>query len=242
MNIGIKEAFAFGVPYLIAVGACYQFGYWGAFNINALEFITFADIAKLTVYPLTASLVFFLAGILMYGILMAQVGFPRFTPEGGSPVGVKVTSWVRKYWRMLYVLLIFAIIQVVINVPEPKKWMIVAILFSLLCPPGIYYHEKLIKLIPNPRIRSTTLMLLLFLPIFSFAHGRQQAFLVKTGASEQFVDVARSKLPLVSDEKNPVAYLGFLGSVYILREAKTGQIVFVKQSDDSLLFLAPKPQ
>jgi len=46
MNFGIKEAFAVVVPYLIAVGACYLFGYWGAFHINVLEFISFADLAS----------------------------------------------------------------------------------------------------------------------------------------------------------------------------------------------------
>ncbi len=77
--------------------------------------------------------------------------------------------------------------------------------------------------------------------MMSFAHGRLDAFYVKTGASGQFVDVVRSKLPIENDENNRVAYLGYLGNVYVLREARTGQLVLVKQSDDSPLFLSSKP-
>lgn len=235
MNFGIKEAFSVGVPYLIAVGACYLFGYWGAFNINVLEFISFADVAKLAVYPLMASLLLFLAGVL-YGELMSV---PHLPPGGGSASRLEVFG--RKHWRGLIVLQITITALVAIFAPEPVKWFVVALLVSLLSTP-LTHVEKFIDLMPNPRARSTTLFLLLLLPTISFAFGREQAFLVKTGASKQFVDIARSKLPLEGDAKTPVAYLGFLGNVYVLREAKTGQIIFVKQRDDSPLFLAPKPQ
>lgn len=70
----------------------------------------------------------------------------------------------------------------------------------------------------------------------------EQAYFVKTGASELFVDAVRSKLTLTGDAKDPITYIGFLGNVYVLRETRTGQIVFVKQSDDSPLFLVPKQQ
>ncbi len=241
MNLGIKEAFAVGVPYFIAVGACYLFGYWGAFNINVLEFITFADVAKLAVYPLMVSLVF---GLL--GLLFVEVITPSYLPKDGSLFGsasgqrAGIPMWCWKNGRLIIALQILLIAYVAIYATEPRKWVIVAWLIIFSGIPLLADLEKFIELVPNPRIRLSALLLLLSLPSFSFAYGRQQAFLVKTGASEQFVDVARSKLLLVNAAKNPVAYLGFLGGVYVLREAKTGQIVFVKQSDDPL-FLAPKP-
>lgn len=235
MNLGIKEALAVGVPYFIAVGACYLFGYWGAFHINVLEFISFTDIAKLAVYPLMASLVFVLAGVLFAELVHS----PHRPPGGGS--SSKAGQFGQKYWRWILALQIFITVLIAIYAPEPGKWFAVAMLVSFLSTP-LTHIEKLIEVVPNPRARATTLFLVLLLPSISFAYGRQQAFLVKTGASEQNVDVARSKLPIASDEKNTVAYLGFLGSVYVLREAKTGQVVFVKQRDDSPLFLMPKPQ
>lgn len=235
MNLGTKEAVALGVPYLIAVGACYLFGYWGAFHINVLEFISFTDVAKLAIYPLMASLVFFLAGVVLAEILHS----PHLPPGGGS--ASKLGMFGQKHWRWLLALQICAAVLVAVFAPEPGKWFIVAVLVTLLSTP-LTHVEPFIKVVPNPRVRATALFLLLLLPTISFAYGRQQAFLVKTGASEQFVDVVRSKLSLTNDEKNPVAYLGFLGSVYVLRESKTGELVLVKQRDDSPIFLVPKSQ
>ncbi|MFO1128456.1 MAG: hypothetical protein U1E66_08535 [Rhodospirillales bacterium] len=131
------------------------------------------------------------------------------------------------------------IILVALFVPEPGNWLAVSILVSPLSV-LLTHIAKFIELFPNAQVRSTMLYLLLFLPFIGFWYGRQQAFAIKNGAAEQVLDVVRSKLSLANDEKNPVAYLGLLGNTYILREAKTGQIVLLKQSDESPLFLAPR--
>jgi hypothetical protein len=230
MTFGIKDAFAVGVPYCISVGACYLFGYWGAFDINVLEFISLADIAKLAVYPVVASFGFMLTGALISQTLHA----PLFPPGGGSES--KVGKFGRKHWRGMVALQIAVVLLVAIFWPEPGKWFVVASLVSLLATP-LSHSETLVQLVPDPQMRSTVLFLIILLPSSSFAYGRQQAFWVKTGASHQFVDVVRSKLSVLSDAKNPVAYLGLLGNTYILREAKTGDVVFVKQRDDSPLFV-----
>lgn len=234
MNIGTKEVVAIAIPYLIAVGACYLFGYWGAFHINVLEYISFTDVAKLAVYPLMASLVFALAGV----IFAELVHSPHFPPGGGN--NSKVGMFGLKYWRLLVGLQIVIAALVAIYAPEPGKWFVVAMIVGLLGTP-LTHVEMLIEIFPNPRVRATTMFLVLLLPAISFAYGRQEAYLVKTGASEQFVDIARSKLSLAGDDKSPVAYLGFLGNVYVLREGKTGQIVLVKPREDSPMFLVSKP-
>lgn len=234
MNLGIRDVIAVGVPYLIAVGACYMFGYWGAFHINVLEFISFADVAKLAIYPLVASLVFFIAGVLVSELVFS----PCLPPGGGA--SSKVGQFGQKHWRWFVAIPICIAVAGAIYGREPWKWLAVAMLLSPLSIP-LAHLEKLIEVIPNPHARHTTLYLLLLLPMMSFVHGRLDAFYVKTGASGQFVDVVRSKLPIENDENNRVAYLGYLGNVYVLREAKTGQLVLVKQSDDSPLFLSSKP-
>lgn len=90
MNLGIKEVLTVGVPYCIAIGACYLFGYWGSFHINVLEFITFADVAKIAVYPLMTTLVFGLAGYLSADILFA----PYYPPNDHSEP--KAEFWSKK--------------------------------------------------------------------------------------------------------------------------------------------------
>ncbi|MFO1128457.1 MAG: hypothetical protein U1E66_08540 [Rhodospirillales bacterium] len=80
MNLTVKEMMAASVPYSVSVSACYMFGYWGTFKINPLEFIGFADLAKLAVYPFVASFVFMLTGMLIAHISSAHV----FPVGGGS--------------------------------------------------------------------------------------------------------------------------------------------------------------
>ena len=83
MTIGTKEALAIGVPYLISVGTCYLFGYWGAFGINVLEFISFADLGAVAVYPLMVSLVFALAGVLFSELVRGLISrlVPALAPR-----------------------------------------------------------------------------------------------------------------------------------------------------------------
>lgn len=233
MNLGTKELFAFGAPYLVVVGACYLFGYWGAFQINVLEYISLTDIAKLAVYPLMASLVFVLAGVAFSELVHA----PYFPPGGGNDT--LIGQFGLRYWRLFLGLQIVITVLVATYAPEPGKWFVVAFLISLLSM-ALAHLEMVIEVLPNPRLRSTVLFLSLFLPTLGFAYGRQQAYFVKTGAADHFVDVERSKLPLMSNGKNQVAYLGLLGNLYVMRESKTGDIVFMKQRDDSPLFLMPR--
>jgi hypothetical protein len=233
MNLGTKEIVAFGAPYLVAVGACYLFGYWGAFQINVLEYISIADVAKLAIYPLMASLVFALAGVAFSELVHS----PHFPPGGGNDTPVGRLGL--KHWRLLLGLQIVVTVLVATYAPEPGKWFVVALLVSLFST-ALAHIEKVIELLPNPRVRSTVLFLSLFLPTMGFAYGRQQAYLVKTGVIDHFVDVERSKLPFTADAKSQVAYLGLLGNIYVLREGKKGYIIFVKQRDDSPLFLVPK--
>ena len=174
MSIGTKEAVAVAVPYLIAVGACHLFGYWGAFNINVLEFIGFADLGKLAVYPLVASLASSLAGVLFTQLVLG----PHFPPGGGN--ASKVGTFGLKHWRWLIALQLTITVLVAAFGPEPSRWFIVACLISLFSTP-LSHIDKLVELVPDPRTRSTALFLLLLLPPASFAYGRLQASFVQSG-------------------------------------------------------------
>ena len=232
IRLGAKEFLAFGAPYMVAVGVCYLIGYWGAFQINVFEYISFSDVVKLAIHPLLTSLVFFLAGVASSELLLSS----RLPPGGGSKTVVSQFGF--KHWRIVFAGLILIIVLVAIFAPEPGKWFVVAALLALFSTP-LSHISEVIELLPNPRIRTTVLFLSLLLPAMSFAYGRQEAHRVKTGSANYFVNVERSKLPLEFDEKSQVAYLGLLGDLYVLREGKTGNIVFLRQRSDMPLFLIP---
>ncbi len=233
MKFGTKEIVAIGVPYLVAVGACYLFGYWGAFRINVLEYISFADVAKIALYPLIVSV-----GFIFVGVALPELACGASLRSGGGRETV-IGQFILRYIRFFVIGIIFIIITLAIFGPEPHKWQTIA---GLLCLFSIWLanSEKVIEIIPDAKFRNILIFLLVALPTFGFAYGRTDAYFVKKGYADNFIDIARSNLPLIDDGKNRVAYLGLLGNLYVLREGKTGHIVFVKQRDDSPLFLVPK--
>ena len=80
-------------------------------------------------------------------------------------------------------------------------------------------------------------MLLLILG-YSFAQGRLQAYLIKLGRGTQVLDVSRSNLQFQWDEKNQVAYLGFLEEYFAFYESLTKSVILIKPKQDSpLVFL-----
>ena len=220
------------VPYFIAVGACYLFGYWGAVGINVLEFVGFTDIAKLAVYPLVAGLAF-----TVLAAVFSEIVTGKHLPTGGGE-HTSVGQFGRRFARPILALVVIAIVVVATVGSEPFKWFTIAFLVMLFAAP-LSHMDATISAIPNPKARFLALQLLLILPPLSFAHGRMDIYLATKLISARTVDITRSKLALACDEKNPVIYLGLLGTTFILRETKSGQLILVKQKDDNPLFIIP---
>jgi hypothetical protein len=227
-----KEFLAFSAPFMVIVGTFYLEGYWGSFQINALEYIFLADVIKLAIYPLMGSLILFLSAVAVAELSRE----PTRSQNEGNNTTVRQKSF--KYWRLLLGGLIVLIGWIAIYMSASYKWLFIAILFSLFSLP-LSEVKEIIEVLPNARVRKTVLLLFLLLPALSFAFGKVEAYFAKIGAAHHIVDVERSKLPLQYDEKNRVAYLGLLGDHLVLLESKTSSIVFLKLRDDLHLFLVP---
>jgi hypothetical protein len=226
----LKDSWALAVPFLVCVGACYSFGYWGHFDIDILQFVGLTDIAKLAIYPLL-----FFAVTTVLTITWTEITLGAALPPGGgaaTPIG-RVGL---KYWRVLVALVLLALAATLLYVPEPRKWYAVSLLASFLAV-GLTHVRALIELLPNPRIRAVLLLQLVLLPTLSFAHGRASAFRVESGDAAFYVDAERSGLPLRSDLSAPIVYLGKLGETYVYLEKKTGKLALVKAKDDVPLIL-----
>lgn len=227
-----KEKLTVASSFGVFVASCFLFGYWGAFNINILELGSISDLAKLAFFPLLTSLVFFLAGTLVTDVLHSH----RFPAGGGNttPVG----KFGIKHWRKFVALIITSAAFVAILAPEPYKWVVFALLVSLLSTP-LSHADAIIERIPDPQLRAKLLYLALLLPAVAFGYGRIDAYLVKKGLAPRTVDIVRSKLALKETATRPVAYLGYAGGLNILYESLSGQVVFVKQKDENPLFIVP---
>jgi len=230
MKSSLKDFWSIGVLYFIGIGCCYLFGYWGALGVNVLEFIGLADIAKLALFPLLASLVFGIAGSAFSELLTLK----RLPPGGGAESTLGRAG--HKYGHLVLAANLFIIVFLALFGPEPGKWFAIALLVSFFSIP-LTHQGSVIALIPNPKLRATLAHLLFLLPAVSFAYGRLDAHQTIHGDKVRVVDIARTSSALIGDLNKPVIYLGLLGSTYVLRETKTGQTVFMKQKDDAILVL-----
>lgn len=233
-DISFKRYFAFSVPYGAIVASLYLFGYWGAFEINILEFVGFSELVKLAAYPLLASLTF-----LIIGYALSELFHGDSLPPGGG-ADTKIGRFGRKYWRSLLAVHISVVVLIGIFGQAPEKWFVVASLASVLSVP-LSHLAFFISVIPDPRIRGSVLFLLFLVAGMAFAYGRLDAHLAKTGFSPQVVDVTRSNLSLQSDKKKPVAYLGYVGGYFMLYESATGSVVIMKPKNDNAIFLLGNP-
>lgn len=232
MTVSTRELLSLSVPYFVAVGACYLFGYWGAVGVNVLEFIGFADVVKLAVYPLVAGLLF-----TALGALCSELVAGKHFPVGGGEHSA-VGKFGRRFARPLLALVLVAIVGVYALASEPLKWYAIALLVVVFAAP-LSHMEVVIEALPHPKVRFVLLQVALLLPMLSFAQGRMDIYLATRLISAKTVDITRSKLPLISESKFPVVYLGLLGTTFVLRETKSGQLVLVKQKDDVPLFIVP---
>lgn len=167
-----KKYLSFAVPYGVAVSLLYLFGYWGYFDLNVLEFIGFAEIAKLALYPLLGSLVLLLIAFVFSEMVSVKL------PPGGTIT--RTRQFGRKHWRGFIAIHLLLIVLSVIFLPAKGKWFVVALLVALSSTP-MTHIDYFNVLLPNPKVRHTVLFLFLYTAAMAFAFGNLDAQLKKDG-------------------------------------------------------------
>ena len=212
----------------------YLYGYWGSFDINIFEFVSFSDFLKLSIFPLLGSLFFFI----IYAAI-SQISLVKSFPPGGG-ADTKLGRFGLKYWRIIEIILLIIIILFILFIQHPFKWYIVAfLLFCALIP--LTHMNFFIHYIPNPKLRSFILLMLTLPFVYSFAYGRQEACLIKSGHAKQILDVPRSFFQFQWDEKNQVAYLGYTGEYFAFYELLTKSVILIKPKQGSPLVFMKTP-
>ncbi len=178
------------VPLLLVVaftiGLLYAWGYWSSFGINILEFLSVADVVRVTAYPLAASVLMLSLG--------AAVGEPLQEPV--KPPGRVIRFATRHHGWLLVVYVLFTI--VVVGLPSAKKWYYLPILLGV--PVYLFLKPRgfLTSLIPHERARAVVIFLLAVLPFASFGFGRVRAAALLNGepvSPFMRVDVSASAVP-----------------------------------------------
>lgn len=233
-NLPVSKYVSFATPYGVLVSSLYLFGFWGTFKLNVLEFVGLADLMKLALYPVAASLILFLP---VYAVVEVVRG-ESLPPGGGADT--KVGRFGLKHWRVIVAADIVLVLAVALFGTQPGKWMVVAFLISYLGTP-LSHLDVFINLIPNPRARGIILFLLIFVLGGAFAFGKQEAHTITSGHAAYLFDLQSSGLQLPAG-MDGLSYVGYLGENFVLYENSTKRVIFVKGKDRDLLVLKPNPK
>lgn len=233
-DLPFSKYIAFITPYGFVVASLYLFAFWGSFKLNILEFVGFSDLIRLSLYPIAISLVVFVPGF-----ALSQLAIGSSLPPGCG-LNTAIGRFGLKHWRILVTANIVLALAVALFMKQPEKWLIVAAILTFLSAP-LSHLDILIGLIPNPSVRHTTLVLLIFFLGGAFATGKMQADKIIRGQAAYLVDIQLSGLQL-EGMANELSHVGYLAGNFIFYENVTKRLVFVKGKDRGLLVLKPNPK
>ncbi len=202
-----SKAVYLATPYAFAISLAYLFGYWSTFDINILEYVSFADVIKLSLYPLVASLLFSVFGMI-YGSLK-----PGSVKEAKRESGKNTRA-------CILLLILLGIILIALD--RYNLWFIGAYVFFLLLINLIYKEDVSIdELFPNypQKVKSTIINILISLPLLAYASGKIDGKHIIIGYKTRFVNASILKENKLLTAKEKLKFLGLAGDyIFFLSE------------------------
>lgn len=194
----------FSSLYFVTVAVLYLWGYWAAFDVNILEYLSLADVLKVSAYPIASAFIFSVIGAVIGEFLIDRRKFP---PGGGS--GTLVGNLLRKLAPLIVVAYLFGTIALLLFGPV-TKWRALPFLFAI--PVYMFVKDRgfLSSLIPHDSPRSLVLFLLAVLPTWAYGHGRLQAATVLEGTDYKYVvsEIEGITVGNAADPKSRIRYIG----------------------------------
>jgi len=212
------------VAYVIFVGVLYQWGYWGTFDINILQFMSVSDVIRSFLYPFLAGMFFYLIGALI------SYRGNRILPEGEgreTPIG----RFLNKYIFVLNILFSILVLIVLIY-GGPGRWFVAAAITIPLLTAMISRKEWVHAVLPDMELRRAVTFFGVAFPILAYAHGASKAEWVLKDYS---YTEAR-----IGDSNTRFKYLGHAGDYVFLMSMDNATINMRRASDIPHLLLNKK--
>ncbi|MEX7557260.1 hypothetical protein [Pseudomonas monteilii] len=192
--------------YFISVSVLYLWGYWPPFDINILEYLSLADIVKITAYPIASAFLFMAAGIILSGITGQS-----HAPGSGSqtPTG----KFLNRHIKSATYIYLIATLFLLLILPVKYSTIIVPLLLGI--PLSIYADNiNLIeRFIPAYRLRGLCTYMLAILPFFSFGQGYLKSQQILDGEKFDYMIPTPSNFhtPEVTDPTRSPRLVGHVG-------------------------------
>ena len=220
-----SKAVYLATPYAFVISLAYLFGYWSTFDINILEYISFADVIKLSLYPLVASLLFFVFGMI-YGTLKSE--------------SVKEVKKEHEKDKRTWLLLLILLGIIFIALDRYNLWFIGAYLFAQLLIILLDKHVSFDELIPNfpPKVKSTIKNILVLLPLLAFASGKIHGKHILIGHNTRFVSASILKENKLFNGKEKLKFLGLAGDYVFFLSGDNTRCFIIRAEEIPVLELS----
>ncbi|WP_186172045.1 hypothetical protein [Vibrio chagasii] len=220
----LQQVLALLTPYSLFISILYLFGFWSSFNVNVLEYIALSDVLKSAMTPLLYSALLVTVGFSIGNML----GMPlaKHLPAGGGQ-HLPVARYVRLAFKVMFWVLLSAIIYQIVFDSGNYRWFKVAALSMLIVPVIVGDARELEDYIPYKHVRVIVVNVLVAVAVYAFGWGAIDAKAAKT--NEQ--DLKINGLEVEHQ------YVGWAGDYLFLWDNKNSTVIAkAKRTVDSIEF------
>ena len=220
-------------PYAIVVCALYLFGFWSSFDINILEYMSFPDVLRLSIYPVFIGSIFYVGFILIRSFL---IDIDNIKKAKSEKVFINVSHKFAR-WSSLAAVILGIVLMTFIK--GPIKWTYAGLLAFYILIISIDDISILVPLIPNPVIRRLVFVSAILIITSSFGTGKYNAELIISGskAMEVSTNIFREKGSKLFQSKGllegqeTLKYIGTAGDHIFFLSMDNTRTYIVKYSD-----------
>ena len=156
-------------PYAIVVSSLYLWGYWGAFEVNILEYIGISEIVKAAIYPIASAFAFFAIGAVLGEALSPTL----HVPQGGG-ANTTIGKLLRRLAPFLLTAYLLAVTLLFLAGPV-EKWRALPVLFATVVYLPLKSTSFLRTEFESEGARSIAVFLIAALVPFAYGQGVLEA-------------------------------------------------------------------
>lgn len=219
--------------YALCVGCLYLWGYWTPFNVNILEYVALADIAKAAALPVVSCVALTMVSVLASDFLVGK----HFPVGGGrdTPIGVVLNHQLR------WMLPVYAVgIVVLWRSGLPGKWSVIGPLIAMPCAIAAQRFGFLIDVVRDDRYRTGLIWILFMTAALTFTQAREKAMAVLLGSDFDYLLQSSdgTSLPARSAIKLRQRFIGHAGDVIFLWDPVRSSLAITKLDSNRPLLIA----
>ena len=212
--------------YFLAVGVLHLWGYWSAFDVNVLEYVSLTDIVKTAAYPIASVFVF-----VAIGVLLGDVFFSHRSVQPGMGSGTPIGRIFNRYFPFLasaYALGTLAYFLL----GSIEKWYVLPFLVGVPVSSALSEAGLLSSVVRGQRARMKLLLLLSVLPFFSYGQGALRAGDIVDGKKYSYVvsPIVGYELDMKTSRELRPRYVGKAGEQYFFWLPASRSLLNVSQS------------